>query len=199
MSFTDKQLKDESKVLEGLLEKKDYTGLHNRLVHDAQITSKDEFNKVVGMMNDMNKEARKTNSGLPEMQIHNDGWFGTGSTDQIVLHDTNSDRKMEIFESQAHRQNEEAEMQNQAQPYQMDVLRNAEKASGKWVGAPDFQKDSADYWQQEKVQSAPAYVIRDFREQQANNSRDFLHDLQQRVNSGEKFQSNSDFHYEKKR
>lgn len=199
MPFSDDQIRNEAKVLEGMLEKHDYTGLHNRLVSDSNLTNKDEFNKLVGMMNDMNKSAREGNSQLPALEIHNDGFLGFGKTDQIVLKDTNSGRKMEIYENGQHRQNEIAEQNNQAKPYQLDPLRQMEKASNKWVGAPDFQQDSSVTWQQNKVESSPAYYVTDHRNHNTGNSYNAANDVQQRVNNGEYLQSTSQYKYERRR
>lgn len=201
MSFTDNQIKQEAKVLEGMLERHDYTGLHNKLLADSKITSKDEFNKLVGNLNDMNKEAQKTNGGLPSLEIHNDGWFGIGgSTDQIVLKDTNSGRKMELYENDTHRANEVAEQNKQADPYSFDLGRQAQKlTANEWYGAPDFQKDSSIPWTRNNAEAGAGYVVTDHRNRNSANSYDAVQDIQQKLNNGENLQTTNQYRYERRR
>lgn len=186
MAIDDKQAKNEARNLEGMLERGDSTSLHNRLLHDSRVVDKDSFNKIVKCFDEQNREARQSVSSLPSLEIHND-FFGIGSTDQIVTRGSNG-KKMEVFESDKHRQDEVEKNSQQSNPYEMDLARNLSKfASSEWVdNKTDFHTDSSVPWIPELATASPGSVV-DHRNGNEVGSYDYG-DSVRRVNSDQDLQ-----------
>jgi hypothetical protein len=175
MAIDDQAARQVAAELETTLEKNDFITLHNKLIELA--TDKDSFNKIMSAFDEINQQRReefaKLGGHLPDVEIHRDGWFGFGNVDQVVLSGLGNahgrtddhDKKVEIFETKAHRQAEEAENAKQSEPLHIDLGRLWAEVNQKqdWVeGKPDFHTDSSHYLPNDTVQ-ATASTVRDFR------------------------------------
>lgn len=203
MSISDKEIRQEAKVLEGMVERHDYNGLHNKLVADSHVANPEEFNKLMSAFKELNSEARKNNGFLPSVELHNEGGFlGFGAnTDQVVLKDNNSGRKMEVYENDQHRQNEVAAQERERQGGSLDLFRQIYKAtSSEWVGRPDFQQDSSVPWQQRNNrQNFHSYMVTDHRNHNTGHAYDAAQDVQNRINNGQPLHTNAQWRYERMR